>query len=128
MKAILFYLGLGTLFTHELDAMTHHEWRVLPVLSLLPDDIGVTVFVLAHIPIFALLLALVASSNALVRTRTRNVISGFLVLHGLLHALYIAHPNYEFSGGLSNFLIFGGAAFGAVFLALQLWSRPEATS
>ena len=37
---------MGTLFTHELDAMLNHEWRVLPLTSWLSDEIGMIVFVL----------------------------------------------------------------------------------
>ena len=44
MKDTVFYLGLGTLFTHELDAMPNHEWRVMPLLGRLPDDTGMLVF------------------------------------------------------------------------------------
>ena len=128
MREIVFYLGMGTLFTHELDAMANHEWRVLPMVRMLPNDMGMIVFVIAHVPIFAVLIALVASSNDRTRARSRLVISGFLVLHGLVHALYMNHPNYEFSSILSNTLIFGGAAFGAVYLGLLVWSRHEATT
>jgi hypothetical protein len=48
------------------------------------------------------------------------------VLHGLLHALFLQHPNYEFSSLLSNTLIFGGAALGAVFLGLEFRSKNGA--
>jgi len=126
MREIVFYLGMGALFTHELDAIPNHEWRVLPLVRMLPDDIGMIVFVIAHVPIFAVLIALVASSNDRIRTNSRLVISGLLVLHGLVHALFMNHPNYEFSSILSNTLIFGGAAFGAVYLGLQIWSKHEA--
>ena len=34
MKDVIFYLGLGAPLTHELDAMTDHEWRVLPLYHL----------------------------------------------------------------------------------------------
>ncbi|MEL7313293.1 MAG: DUF6713 family protein, partial [Pseudomonadota bacterium] len=63
MKDALFYLGLGLLFSHELDAMPNHEWRVLPVLSQLEDSVGQTAFVVAHVPLFALIIALIASLN-----------------------------------------------------------------
>jgi len=128
MKEIIFYLGMGTLFTHELDAIQNHEWRVLPLVRMLPDDLGMIIFIVAHIPIFAFLIALVSSSNDRTRTKSRLVISGFLVLHGLIHALFMGHPSYEFSSLLSNSLIFGGAAFGAVYLGLQIrWKNEAAT-
>ena len=128
MRNFIFFLGMGTLFTHELDAVSNHEWRVLPLVRLLPDDIGMIVFVIAHIPLFATLIALVASSNVKIRTRSRFIISGFLVLHGLLHALFMNNPNYEFSSMLSNTLIFGGAAFGAIYFGLQFRPSNEATT
>ncbi|MEM6436662.1 MAG: DUF6713 family protein [Cyanobacteria bacterium P01_D01_bin.115] len=32
MNNLLFYLGFATLITHELDAMTQSEWRLLFIL------------------------------------------------------------------------------------------------
>jgi hypothetical protein len=128
MKDFIFYLGMGALFTHEIDAMQNHEWRVLPILRILPDELGMAVFVIAHVPIFAILISLVASANVRVRSRSRFFISGFLVLHGLLHALFVNHPNYEFSSVLSNTLIFGGAVFGAIYLGLEFMSRKDAAT
>lgn len=119
MKKFIFYLGLSTLLTHELDAVANHEWRVLPMLRALPDDIGMLVFVPIHIPIFTGLIALVSSPHPKTRALTRLGISTFLVVHGLLHFLFIDFPNYEFSTLLSEILIFGGAGFGAVYLALE---------
>lgn len=118
VKEIVFYLGFGTLLTHELDAMPNHEWRVLPLIRALPDEVGMVVFVAIHVPIFAILIALVASTDPRTRITTRLAIAGFLVVHGLLHALFVGHPNYEFSSPLSRILILGGAAFGVLYLAL----------
>ena len=118
IKKVIFYLGFGTFATHELDAMTHHEWRVLPLTSWMPDEYGMYVFLFMHIPLFAVLLALVASRNEKVRFRSRVGISIFLFVHGLLHSLFIRHENYEFIHLSSNILIFGGAALGFVYLLL----------
>lgn len=38
MKSTSFYLGLALLFTHEMDSMPNHEWRVLPLLGSLSDS------------------------------------------------------------------------------------------
>ena len=65
MRNALFYLGLATLFTHELDAIANHEWRVMPIFRSLPDEVAFNAFVLSHIPLFAVLIALVSSSNSL---------------------------------------------------------------
>ena len=120
MRHIALYLGVGALFSHELDAMTNHEWRVLPLIRLLPDELGRDVFVLAHIPLFAVVVALFASTDAQLRRRANIGVAGFLVLHGVLHSFYVDHPAYEFSSSLSNFLIFGGAICGGLYIALEM--------
>ncbi len=119
--AFVFYLGLGALFSHELDAMTHHEWRLLPGLRQLPDEAGSLAFVVAHVPLFAGLVALVGSLNRRVRGYAQLGLATFLVVHGLLHTLLAGDPAHEFSSPLSWGLILGGAACGLVCLAL--WGR-----
>jgi hypothetical protein len=74
MKNALFYLALATLFTHELDAMPNHEWRGMPVLGSLPDDVAMTWFVVLHVPLFAGLMALAATTTPRTRLVSRLVI------------------------------------------------------
>ncbi|MGI9431538.1 MAG: DUF6713 family protein [Myxococcota bacterium] len=123
VRNLAFYLGMGFLFTHELDAVPNHEWRQLPLLQSLPDETGMWVFIAAHVPLFALLIALVASPNVRLRRNARRVIGAFLVVHGVLHGLLMGRPGYEFASTLSSVLIFGGAASGALFLALEARHR-----
>ena len=125
MKEGVFYFGLGTLFTHELDAVMNHEWRVMPLIRALSDDTGATCFVLAHVPIFAIVVALVANNNQKIRRDSRFGVALFLVIHALLHVLFKGNPTYEFSGILSNSLIFGGAILGLVYLLLEWWQRSK---
>ena len=117
MKNVFFYLGLGTLFTHELDAISNHEWRLLPILRSLPDDLALNTFVLLHVPLFAILLALVASTHHQLRQRSRLGISIFLIIHAGLHLWFKNDVHYEFASIVSNVLIFGGALFGALHMA-----------
>jgi len=123
MRDLLFYLGLASLFTHELDAMPNHEWRGMPLLGSLPDDVAMTWFVVLHVPLFAGLIALVASGTPRTRTLSRLVVGAFLIVHGVLHASKMGDPTYEFSSLLSQALIFGGAVLGAAFLTLELRAR-----
>lgn len=115
IKDIACYFGLGLLFTHELDAMTNYEWRVLPILRSLPDDIGQIVFVIAHVPLFAVAIAFVASLNPRVRERARDVVSAFLIVHAVLHLLFSGHEAYDFSTVLSSVLIYGAALCGIAY-------------
>ncbi|MEL7023947.1 MAG: DUF6713 family protein [Pseudomonadota bacterium] len=119
VKDSVFYLGIGFLFTHELDAMPNHEWRVLPLLRALEDSVGEPVFVVAHVPLFAIVIALVASLNAKRRTVSRIIVSAFLVVHVLLHWLFSGDPHYDFNSLLSSVLIFGAGICGAAYLLLE---------
>ena len=120
MNEWVFRLGFSTLLAHELDAVARAEWRVLPITSFLPDDIGYVVFVLAHIPLVAWLLWLTGNPDSRVRVRWQTVISSFLVIHVGLHLAFSGHEHYEFHSSLSRSLIFGGGLLGASHLAL-LW-------
>ena len=104
--------------------MLNHEWRLMPIIRTLSDEMGMMVFVIVHIPIFAVLIALVSSKNSKTRRLTRIGIGLFLVLHGLLHVLFRDHPAYEFSSMYSNILIFAGSFMGIVYLVLE-WSEKR---
>lgn len=128
IKNIIFYIGMSTFFTHELDALINHEWRLLPIIGWLTDEYGEIAFVFMHIPLFAILIALVASTNDKIRIRSRFGISIFFIIHGLLHVVYMGNTNYEFSSPLSSILIFGGAILGAFFLILELMCNRISSS
>ena len=119
MKNWVFYLGLGALITHEMDAMTHSEWRVLPLTRWLADGLGRDVFVIAHVPLYALLIGLIASLHHGTRHRARFWVSVFLVVHAGLHVFFSSDPAYTFAGALSNTLIYGAAALGGLYLVLD---------
>jgi hypothetical protein len=123
MKKVFLYLGVALLFTHELDAMTHREWLVLPFTSWLTDETGQLVFVLAHIPLFALVLALLASQNLHIRRRSEIGLCLFMLAHALLHAVFMGHEHYAFESLLSNLLIFGGGICGLGYLLLSRSSQ-----
>jgi hypothetical protein len=116
MKDKLLYLGVGMFFTHELDAMRNNEWLVLPLTSWLPSEYGETVFVWAHIPLFAILVATLSSLNIKIRQNTQLGFSIFLVIHGILHVAFMGHEKYEFGSLTSNVIIFSGAICGALYL------------
>ena len=103
--------------------MANHEWRVLPLTNWLPDEIGAVVFLFSHILLFSVVVALIASTNEKVRNRSRVIISVFLIVHGILHSLFSGSKAYEFTSLASSILIYGGAALGAIFLAIELHEK-----
>ena len=125
MKNIIFYLGLALLFTHELDSMPNHEWRVIPILSALSDATAKAVFLLAHIPIFAVVVAFVASLDQKVRSRARSIFCGFLLVHALLHVLFSGYAAYEFTSLISLGLIYGAGLSGALYFIADYFKRVD---
>ena len=121
----LFLLGVSLLFTHELDAMTHSEWRVLPLTSWMAPGLGRVVFVALHVPIFALVLGWLTSRLPERAVQGQFWISVFLVVHAGLHVVFSGLPHYTFEGILSNTLIFGAALFGVAYLWGRYWIRRD---
>lgn len=124
-RELVFYTGLAFLFTHELDAMPNHEWRVLPVTSFLSDSVGMNTFLIAHIPIFAVVIGCIASLNLKTRWTAQNIASGFLIAHAVLHFAFSGHSDYEFESVISSVLIYGAAVFGILFFVLKEAERSR---
>lgn len=128
MKDLLFYTSLATLLTHELDAMTQSEWRLLFVLRSLPESIASNVFVIAHVPVIALVLWLTAHKSAVIRDWSRLAIALFIIIHAGLHKHLELHPAYTFTSPLSVGLIYGAGVLGFIYLLLTAHSSVLFTS
>lgn len=113
---MMFLFGVSLLFTHELDAMTHAEWRVLPLISLLGPELGRLAFVSFHVPLFAFVMGWLTSHVPGRAIKAQFWVAMFLVLHAGLHLAFSGHPAYTYAGILSNTLIFGSAICGASYL------------
>lgn len=128
MSAALYDLGLACLFTHELDAVTHSEWRLLFVLRSLPADVAASWFVALHVPLFFVILWLGHFPRAVVRRWTRRGVAAFLVVHAALHLGLASDPLYDFHGALSRGLILSAAACGLATLVVEVRAgRPGPT-
>ena len=93
---------------------------MLPILKSLSDAAGETAFIIAHIPIFAIVVGCAASLNVRIRSVARTLVSFFLVLHAGLHLAFSGNEAYEFGSITSSLLIYGAALFGVAFL-LARW-------
>lgn len=118
MKNLIFNLGFATLITHELDAMTQSEWKLLFILKNLPEQIAPSVFVIIHIPLIATLLWLTNNKSEVIKNWSRIALSVFLIIHSGLHKLLENSPNYTFNSTLSLGLIYGGGLLGLIYLIL----------
>lgn len=115
MLDLLYFAMVGAFFTHELDAVKRHEWRVLPLTSFLPDRIGEQTFIWLHLPLFALLMW---GGHGDPANATRIGLSAFAIVHVGLHILYRRHPANEFNNVSSWSLIVLTGLLGAAYLAL----------
>ncbi|MHA3916418.1 DUF6713 family protein [Halovulum sp. GXIMD14793] len=113
MLDILYYSMVGAFFTHELDAVKRHEWRVLPILRSLPERRGEQVFIWLHVPLFSILLL---GGDGDPGGPTRIGLAIFAIIHVGLHALFRRHPSYEFNNLSSWGLILLTGLLGVLYL------------
>lgn len=126
IRSLVYVIGLGFLFSHELDAVTQHEWRLLYVLRGLEDESGRDAFVLLHVPLFAALIGLSFASRPLLRAWSRLLLAAFMVVHVGLHWRLSGHPLYSFHDEISNTLIAGAGLCGLTYTLMTLmYSRRE---
>jgi cytochrome bd-type quinol oxidase subunit 1 len=111
MSDILFYLILGFLFTHELDAIQRREWRLFFFLAPFGDAVAFRLFTLLHIPLFVWIMWAAQFPTFQIG------FSAFVIIHAGLHWLLRRHPHYEFNNSLSWFLIAGPVPLAVVHLA-----------
>lgn len=91
-------------------------FQSIALVSFLPEELGFNTFVLIHIPLFAVLVAVVSSNNSRLRKLSRLGVGVFLLIHAGLHVLFTNVDGYEFDSMLSSLLIFGGAFVGGLYL------------
>lgn len=114
---------------HELDAVAQAEWRLLPILKNVSDEVAYPAFVFIHIPMFALLLWWTGSTSPRVRIRAQLAVDIFMVLHVGLHMAFRGHEHYTFFSTPSLVWILGAGAVGLTHAMLAYFSHgdPELT-
>jgi hypothetical protein len=111
---IIFYLGLSLLTMHEMDAIRCREWRIFPGLSFLSDKLGHIVFVFAHIPLFFFIFwRLTHSQDIDAFIKGFNI---FMIVHLVLHILFLKHKKNEFKDWISWTIIIGAGLCGLIDL------------
>ena len=114
MEIDFFVLGIVLVLMHEMDAIRCHEWRILPGLSALGEKMGMILFVVLHVPLFYwILISIRADSEAF-----DYGFSIFLVVHFVLHVLFLWHKKNEFKDWLSWSIIAGAGACGMIKVIL----------
>lgn len=84
------------------------KWRIFPGLSYLKDDLGLITFLFLHLPLFYILL----SEDIFYAPHFKLGFDYFLIIHLVLHLLFLFHPKNEFKDWISWVIIGAAALFG----------------
>lgn len=122
IRDLVFCLGLAFLLCHELDAIAQHEWRLLPILGGLSDEVAYPWFVLLHAPLFAVLFWATGSKSPVLRHRSQLGIDVFLVVHAIIHFARRNHQLATFDSTTSLVCIYCAGGVGLVHAALAIAS------
>lgn len=107
---VFFNLGLAAIILHEMDAVRCKEWRIFPGLSLLNDNWGFKIFMLAHIPLFYFLFwGLMGQGESY---QLRFGLDIFFIVHVALHLFFLKHKRNEFKDLVSWTIILSAGLFG----------------
>ncbi len=102
LLVIIFAINLSLLFVHEMEAIRHQEWKMFIVLKDMEEKKAYTLFLLMHIPLYSLILWILLSPNVTIGFFITDV---FLVIHLLIHLLFMKHKNNRFNNPLSLCII-----------------------
>ena len=114
MEHLFFYIALGFIFTHEMDAVRCKEWQIFPGLSLLKNEMGYRVFTLLHVPLYFFLLW--ELFNPPINESLIWWLDLFFIIHIGLHLLLLRHPKNLFTSLTSWTIITGAGLFGLLDL------------
>ena len=110
-------VAVALLAVHEMDAMTHAEWRLLPVLNSMEEDAAREAFVLLHIPLYVGVFWAVFFASW--RMLAGRVFSLAIIAHATAHFLLSGHELYTFSAPIETITVYGAAAASLIYLALS---------
>ena len=110
MQMINFYiLGIAFILMHEMDAIRCREWRIFPGLSYIKNDkAGLIVFIFLHVPLFYWIML----ETHLNSEKFRMGFDYFLIVHFILHLLFLMHRKNEFKDWVSWTIITGAGLSG----------------
>ena len=125
MDILLLWLMIANitlLSMHETDAAYWKEWRLFGSWgSSLADRTGLTIFVLARIPIYLLLLSGLVFLNSAYGRSVSIFFSGFLIFHFIIHMIYKRKGSEEFDWPISYITQFAMLAVSLVQLTVTFF-------
>ena len=114
---LFFYVGLAFFMVHKLDAVRCKEWRILPLLAMLEDDLGYIVFLMLHISAFFIIFSQLTPGHDV-----ETFIKGFdifMIVHVGFHLVFVQHQNNRFNNWISWIIILSAAILGLTDLLVK---------
>ena len=111
--AVIFAIELALLFTHEMDAVRRQEWQMFIILKDMADEKAFRIFMLLHIPLYAVILSLLLSDRMIIAMYITDI---FLILHMLIHFAFTGHKANQMNGGVSKAIIYSAGLLALVHL------------
>jgi hypothetical protein len=87
-----FILNFIMVALHEMDAIFWHEWRLFGITN---DAIGRNAFILAHLPLYCIIILSINTSETLFGKVTSLIFSSFLIAHFFLHYNALAEKYFN---------------------------------
>ncbi|MCL2140269.1 MAG: hypothetical protein FWH42_01110 [Dehalococcoidia bacterium] len=115
----IFVALISLLFIHEMDAIRNKEWEMIPLLNRMDDNEAYQVFLLAHLPLFLIVLSLLALSSGSVQTFFFYIFDGMLILHTFVHFIFRNHYLNRFKRN-SYRIMYGIGGIAVIHLGLTL--------
>ena len=98
----IFSLELALLLTHEMDAIRGKEWEMFIILKDMDDERAYSIFMLMHIPLYTIILALLFSNHIRIGL---YIVDVFLIAHTLVHIGFRKHPANKLNNTISKYII-----------------------
>ncbi len=116
VENIFFLTGLSLILLHEMDAVRCKEWRIFPGLSQLNEKTGYVLFLFLHVPLFYWIFWQITNSQCI--NEFRIGFDVFLIIHFVIHLMFLKHKKNEFKDLISWIVITGSGICGALDLIL----------
>lgn len=117
MSQLFYSLAIIMLLIHEFDAYRCKEWQIFPGLSGLPEEKGKRTFLLAHIPLLALLI--LGYSIDVLYPIFFKIVNVFIILHVVLHILFIPHPKNQFKDWITWSILVSSGLLSTIALSIN---------
>jgi hypothetical protein len=116
METYVFTLAMSLLLLHEMDAIRLQEWKMFIILKNLHDETAYRIFLLAHLPLYMMVIFVIAIGGELAKIILYYVVDIFLVAHSIIHYGFRKNPDNGFVTTFSQATIYSMGILAVIHL------------